>query len=297
MRCEDQEKTIAIVVCIGVAVIAILVVYIYLIKFQSHFYQKLRRKINLITQSGSLKILLLYLQITASLNSAWPEWAILRGMSWLNISNMKTSGLGWECLMPFLSNPYYNLLSTLLLVPIITIAILCLVSGRRCYSLVMNCYHERRGGHQTTIHQNGSEEDLPDSSTSSAGEGNETMTVKLETNQTTSERTMLISRLNPLALEDITSRDETTDEVESSDCHHPSEEPITTEQVGGLSAAEMSEDFDAPPFIWGLSIWMYALYFLYFELATRTLETFNCPVEPITERQFMQSLPWLQCSR
>jgi hypothetical protein len=41
---------------------------------------------------------------------------------------------------------------------------------------------------------------------------------------------------------------------------------------------------------------MYLLYFLYFELANRTLAVFNCVAEPVTGDKYLSMLPWLRCS-
>ena len=50
--------------------------------------------------------------------------------------------------------------------------------------------------------------------------------------------------------------------------------------------------------IWskGLYVWLYILYFLYYGLANRTLEVFNCNEEPVTRIRYMQVLPWMECS-
>ena len=47
---------------------------------------------------------------------------------------------------------------------------------------------------------------------------------------------------------------------------------------------------------WGLYIWLYILYFLYYGLANRALEVFNCNEEPITRTRYLQQNPWLECS-
>jgi len=48
--------------------------------------------------------------------------------------------------------------------------------------------------------------------------------------------------------------------------------------------------------LWGAYLWIYMLYFVYYGLANRTLEVFNCSQEEITEIRYMARLPWLQCS-
>jgi len=50
--------------------------------------------------------------------------------------------------------------------------------------------------------------------------------------------------------------------------------------------------------IWskGMYLWLYILYFLYYGLANRTLEVFNCNEEPVTRVRYMQMLPWMECS-
>jgi hypothetical protein len=48
----------------------------YLFNYRKAFYLKLRQTMNLISDSGTLKILLLYLQTTSSLNNIWPDWAL-----------------------------------------------------------------------------------------------------------------------------------------------------------------------------------------------------------------------------
>ena len=47
---------------------------------------------------------------------------------------------------------------------------------------------------------------------------------------------------------------------------------------------------------WGLYVWLYILYFLYYGLANRALEVFNCNEEPITRTRYLQQTPWLECS-
>ena len=47
---------------------------------------------------------------------------------------------------------------------------------------------------------------------------------------------------------------------------------------------------------WGLYVWLYILYFLYYGLANCALEVFNCNEEPITLTRYLQQTPWLECS-
>jgi hypothetical protein len=70
--------------------------------------------------------------------------------------------------------------------------------------------------------------------------------------------------------------------------------PLLTSDAQRLLEGQAS----ATPARWtfGLYLWMYVLYFLYFEMARRALEVFNCPEEPLTGVPYMQNLPWLRCS-
>jgi hypothetical protein len=63
-----------------------------------------------------------------------------------------------------------------------------------------------------------------------------------------------------------------------------------------LEAAAAADEWQPRPWHWGIYAWMYLLYFLYFELANRTLAVFNCVAEPVTGDKYLSMLPWLRCS-
>lgn len=54
--------------------------------------------------------------------------------------------------------------------------------------------------------------------------------------------------------------------------------------------------FKPTPLLFGVYLSMSVLYLLYFELANRVFEVFNCVKEDQTNKKYMQNLPWLECS-
>jgi hypothetical protein len=69
-------RTVEILAAVAVVVVLAIICYIYISKYHQAFYATIRQAISLISDSGTLKILLLYLQTTSSLNNIWPEWAL-----------------------------------------------------------------------------------------------------------------------------------------------------------------------------------------------------------------------------
>lgn len=76
VKCESIAKTGAILAAVVVAAVVGIAFGFYLFNYRKAFYLKLRQTMNLISDSGTLKILLLYLQTTSSLNNIWPDWAL-----------------------------------------------------------------------------------------------------------------------------------------------------------------------------------------------------------------------------
>jgi hypothetical protein len=70
-------------------------------------------------------------------------------------------------------------------------------------------------------------------------------------------------------------------------------------QPSAAAAADqalVAGEWQPRPWHWGIYVWMYFLYFFYFELANRTLGVFNCVAEPLTDDRYLSLLPWLRCS-
>jgi hypothetical protein len=76
---------VAILVAAVVAVILAIMFCVYLFSYRKAFYVKLRQTMSLISDSGTLKVLLLYLQTTSSLNNIWPDWALRYDTSLLSM--------------------------------------------------------------------------------------------------------------------------------------------------------------------------------------------------------------------
>ena len=163
----------------------------------------------------------------------WPHWLYAEGFNLLSITNVQLSGLGFECFFPQLSDPIYNLLATLLLVPTLSVflaTILLLTSFLLpLFKCCLGMIWQRANGGRGHV-----EEDFEN-----------------------------IGNVQEAA-------------------------PKRGKEEIGDEKGNMR--------MWGAYLWIYMLYFVYYGLANRTLEVFNCSSEEVTGIRYMAKLPWLQCS-
>jgi len=210
-------------------------------------------------------VLLIFLQITASINTAWPGWVYSNGINLLKITNVQTTSLGLACLIPDLSEPTIDLLATLLLVPVLTLMILVGIVVYRYLAPVMSqCFYV-----VTSLFRKCDKADYEEVK----GDDNEDPEISSECSDLANGPT---DEAQELVDEDEGEDEEVSNKLEVKPAS-PEEEQRTTWQ-------------------WGMYGWLYILYFLYFNLANRSLEVFNCPAEPGTHVKYMETLPWLECS-
>ncbi len=260
IRCTAIGVSLGIFSSLAFVLIAIGLLFAYLYKFQTQLCSNLKRVKDLILDSGTLKILVTYLQITASLNNTWPEWALSKGLRYLGIVNLATAGLGLECLLPFMGDPYYNFLSHLLAIPGITIGLIILILLLRTTSPLVDCLTSILLGRRPSRTATMDDTNLY----LSMGEGH----------GGSSSINQIYGREGSMATEPqlLTNITTISDDMR----------PQNTTFSGAMWRA--------------VYIWVYALYFLYFELTNRSLAVFNCDEELITGRLYMQTMPWLECS-
>lgn len=282
LRC-DLTLTVVVATILGVAVIALALFLAYLFVFRNRFYVKIRRVGAIILDSGTLKILLVFVQTTASLNGLWPEWAMANGMRWLNISNLSTSGTGVECVFHFMNDPVLNLLAYLLVLPALTGLIAALVLLRAGIAWL-----RRRSGDTSSATSSAVPSPAINRSADVASE--------LVGHELTPEASDV---REPSDAPAAPPHDESLPLLLSSSASKAERQPLLQAQPGShqLEAAAAADDEWQPrPWHWGIYAWMYLLYFLYFELANRTLAVFNCVAEPVTGDKYLSMLPWLRCS-
>lgn len=87
-------------------------------------------------------MLLIYLQITSSLNGNWPEWIMAKGVYLANLSNMQSSGLGLSCLFPQLADPVITLATTMMIIPVLTLALVATVLILSCSKYFTLCWEK-----------------------------------------------------------------------------------------------------------------------------------------------------------
>jgi hypothetical protein len=229
---------------LGAAILMVVLILMLISYCYPHLYKKLRGGINTVTDSGTLKVLIIYVQTTASLNSLWPDWMMNNGMRLLNLTNLNGEGLGLPCIYAPLSNPVYEQLVFLLLVPCITVAILGVMTLRwlisKFYYYISKCLTntETQALLQTTINNNGEEE----------------------------------------VDEAFTLGDRMSNEANDKRPNNQHKWKI------------------GPILGWGLMLWIYVLYLLYFELANQSLEPFSCASDYfLSDHYYVRTIPWLQC--
>ena len=208
------------------------------------------------------------------MNAMWPHWVYSNGMNLLSVSNVQVTGLGLACFIPALADPANNLLSNLLLVPILTLILLTFLCLARFLppfqpiiaTILIYWRWCTNMGYSV---------------------------VPVETEETVR-----------VEVEEFPVRENDEEAEEEGRGGHNSEEVEVALGTGVINDYEDDdEDEDGTKEKnriglrhWGLYIWLYILYFLYYGLANRALEVFNCNEEPITRTRYLQQTPWLECS-
>ena len=173
------------------------------------------------------------------------------------------TSLGVACIIPALSDPTNDLLAALLLVPILT---LILLTGLLVYRYLVPLLYLFLG-FMVALGRKCMNFDYE----------------KIEMEQTTD--TEIDGTCGNSGEEEYGPITETDRNEEDED-----EKEGELQEIGSMTAPERST------WQWGLYGWLYMLYFLYYSLANRSLEVFNCGAEPVTHVRYMQNLPWLECS-
>ncbi len=283
---------ISAIIVVAFVVVVLVTGFFYLKKYQKVFYTKLIRVKNIILDSGTLKVMLIYMQTTASLNSAWPEWVFSEGLRYLGVSNLSMTGLGLECLLPFMANPVNNFLSHMLIVPGITVGLIVMVVLHKVVRYLWNLLFSARSQTSTVpsetslllslhgdhhIHDDDDDEYAPVLDEFEADNEDRRAERTLIVGQASSD----LKNINDSNESNINSNKNNNEDVDEEGTRKEKKEVVVAFN-GGI--------------VWrAIYVWMYSLYFLYFELANRSLAVFNCDEEIFTGRLYMQSLPWLQC--
>jgi hypothetical protein len=264
VRC-DTSTTIAAATVLGACLAAALVAWVALACRWPPLYRRLRAAVSLVSDSGTLKITVVWLQITAALNTVaggWPQWALDQtGIKWVRVSNLSTSGTGLECLIGRLADPRWNLLAYLLLPVALSALIVAAVLCRMALA-------QLRGGWRFTAAPSASR------SPSSAND----------------QRLVTDPALSP-----VDHSDDGDDYHETDDQERKRLLEIESSKDPAVEVEAAAEGWQASAWEWGRYMWLWMVYFLYFGLTSRTLEVFSCVEEPVEAERFMASLPWLRC--
>ncbi|ELR24640.1 leucine rich repeat domain containing protein [Acanthamoeba castellanii str. Neff] len=266
VRC-NTSTTIAAATVLGACLAAALVAWAALACRWPPLYRRLRAAVSLVSDSGTLKITVVWLQITAALNTVaggWPQWALDQtGIKWVRVSNLSTSGTGLECVIGRLADPRWNLLAYLLLPVALSALIVAAVLCRMALT-------QLRGWRFTAA---------PSASRSPSSASDQRLVT------------------DPAALSPVNHSDDDDD----NDYHQQGDEErkqlLTFESINdaALELEAAAEGWQASAWEWGRYMWLWMVYFLYFGLTSRTLEVFSCVEEPVEAERFMASLPWLRC--
>lgn len=255
LRCSEIE-TIAISTTVAVCILAALVLWALLIIRWPKVYRSLLDKVNSISNSGTFKIALVWIQITITINGGWPTWVLDETgvIKWLRLTNLSTTGIGLECIANWLSDPRWNLLMYLMLPPAITLFLFVAVCLRLSITRMWTglAHHHR---YRSAL--------LLDSPT------------------TKSPAELSLGSLNA----DQASEPAMDSSVPLLQASPPQSEDMTSESRWQPNAWE-----------WGRYMWLWSLYFLFFGLAHRTFDVFSCIEEPVTGELYLASQPWLSCS-
>ena len=197
-------------------------------------------------------MLLIFVQMTASMNDMWPSWVYSNGMNLLSVSNVQVTGLGLACFIPALADPANDLLSNLLLVPALTLMLLaglCITHFLPPFQPIIDTiliywrWCTKTGYDVVPV------------------EAEETLRVEVE---------------------EFTGRE--IDKEENGRRQNSNSEEVEVALSSGVindvdDDKDDGEEEEAKPIglrNWGLYIWLYILYFLYYGLANRAIEVFNC---------------------
>ncbi len=186
---------------------------------------------HILNNSGKIRILIVYWQTSSLLNNRWPGWTLKYGMRFLSLFDPQTTEFGFECFLPFLSDPFKDLLTNMLLMPIILgLLILFLV-----VSVLWKKMKKSRPSWMS----------LPFRS-------NKTPAFSMETDE-----------------------NEVTSEIN------------TGSHKWSIFRQKM---------LWMTNVWLFVLWFCYFQLSSKSFAVFSCSSESHTGREYVASIPWLECS-
>eukprot|EP01087_Luapelamoeba_hula_P003590 TRINITY_DN1338_c0_g1_i6.p1 TRINITY_DN1338_c0_g1~~TRINITY_DN1338_c0_g1_i6.p1 ORF type:complete len:1418 (-),score=229.95 TRINITY_DN1338_c0_g1_i6:3-4058(-) len=252
-RCEAPEVTYSILGAVVLSIVLIVLAVMALRIFLPVAFTHLKQAFECIAESGTLKVLLIYLQTTIALNGVWPTWVAQHGIHVLELANGQVIALGLPCIIPALGKPVWEQLIYLMIIPVATVGLAFVVGFvygfRRLLPFI-----------------------LPKPS-----------------------KYAQVGIVNDYKVVSTTSIDTPIIEGEA-DSEEAIEGDAESDEGDGDGTKAVVAGHWLLTWRWGVSVWMFFVYFFFFNLANRALRVFNCVADPLLNgSRYMQTLPWVQC--
>eukprot|EP01087_Luapelamoeba_hula_P008617 TRINITY_DN2168_c0_g1_i1.p1 TRINITY_DN2168_c0_g1~~TRINITY_DN2168_c0_g1_i1.p1 ORF type:complete len:1403 (-),score=152.50 TRINITY_DN2168_c0_g1_i1:21-4229(-) len=276
IACESPSRSYSVIGAVLGSAGIVLIVIFALNYFWPVAYKQLKEAFDTVSESGTLKVMLIFVQSTAALNVVWPDWISEHVMQYLQLSNGQAFALGLTCVLPVLADPVNEQLAYLLIIPLLTVGLIFLIAfayafkaiAKQCRVYVLP-FVDLPAISQSSRRLWGLSNIVDDGDCDGASVSNNHRSLYGNYN------TIISSTPHPRKLSDI-----------------------GTAETDGSPQAKYASPIAILSWRWGVFAWLFILYFFFFDLSNRALRVFNCIQDPwLSEHaSHMQSLPWIHCS-